>query len=617
MIMKRFCTLLILSLSLAFGQQGQFRAFEISTNYDATAEQVAQLMSREVNLKRDFSLIKDIEKESPVARYLMFHQSYDGTPLHHAGIKVCMDKEGTIRWGMDFLNRSVAVPSAKASWTVSEQAIRFRLLKQFSTLDVQLAKVWYVSDNALIPVWRAWTFSHGRDESYEVIIHAETGEELERSDRAVYHNHGNSKRVTQLKNRLVRPSSRQLFSTMTDTPGMGRVWIPNPITRSGVPYGTLLSDNSDTHNQAFEPFIDTVVLQDLTFENGVFKLEGPHVRILDLNPNFYPPASSQNGEFYYSRDQSQWEDVMVYYHVDTYQRYIQSLGFTNLWGDRPLQADPHGSGNNDNSFFIPDDNNSKIIFGDGGVDDAEDGDVILHEYGHALSYAASPNTNVGFERRGLDEGFGDYFTASFSYDVTGGGYGWGDVMNWDGHNPFWSGRQADNNDIYNSNVSDFYVYSELWASAMMDARQTLGGAIVDKLQFETLYGLSPNMAVPDAAKLVIAADWMYNNGVHEAALKTIFCGRRILTGTDCLVTSNEPDIAMFSWAGNADQGTLSVDWKDLQPREWNANIVDIQGRIIGKMSSQKPTLTGMSSGVYIVNMSIQGVPAGSKKQIVL
>ena len=81
-----------------------------------------------------------------------------------------------------------------------------------------------------------------------------------------------------------------------------------------------------------------------------------------------------------------------------------TLGFGALH-DFPIRVDPQGTPEDNSTFrFIGADKSSYIIFGRGGVDDAEDADVLVHEYGHALSNAASPSSNVGFERTALDEG---------------------------------------------------------------------------------------------------------------------------------------------------------------------------------------------------------------------
>ncbi|MFK7969619.1 MAG: hypothetical protein AB8F95_04590 [Bacteroidia bacterium] len=593
--MRQFFNLLLacfLLMSMGFAQV-QFKAPSISFPTDASYEQIALGLARDLGLPADFALKKELDKRSPINRYITFQQTYADKPLQEAGVKIALDEQGKVLWAMDFLKKGLNMPDANSRWTVSEQAIRMRLLKQFRTLDVQLEKVWYVDEQGVSPVWRAWTFSHSQAGSYEVIIHAQTGVELARTDRAMYHNH----------------------KTAADTSGKARVWSPNPITQSGQPYNSLFANNSDQHSAAFEPFIDTVVLQNITFENGVFKLEGPYVKIVDLRNNTIAPVTSSDGNFYFTRDQSGWEDVMVYYHIDTYQRYIQSLGFTNLWGDLPLQADPHGRGDDDNSSFTPDGDDSYLLFGEGGVDDAEDGDVILHEYGHGLAFAASPNTNSGRERSGLDEGFGDYFAASFSYDLNAGGYGWGDVMNWDGHNPFWDGRQADNTEKYRVGQRNIYITGALWASTMMEVRQTIGGQLTDRLQFEMLYGLTPNMLVPDAARLVIAADWRYNAGQNEGALRTIFCSRDILSGTDCLLTSNEELAKPQNWQAISSARNLIIDWK-LQPLAWHAEVSDIQGRIIGSLNREANSLNGLTPGFYVVNMKIDGKVVGAKKVVV-
>ena len=589
-----FLSVLLLSFGALHAQDVRFTPLDINIGGDADDAFIGHLLAREFGLNKHFTLQKAVERKSPAARYLTFDQIYDGKPLHYAGIKVCIDKQGKMLWAMNFLQNSIIIPSAKPNWKLTEQAVRFRLLRQFGTLDVQLARMYYVNpaDSKLTPVWRCWTFSHGQSESWEVLIHAETGVEIERSDRAAYHNHQTNE---------------------GDTTGRARIWSPNPVTASGSAYGTLFTDNNDIASAAFEPYIDTVVLEGLTYEGGIFKLEGPYVKIVDISANTAPPVTSTNGDFFFTRDSSGWEDVIVYYHVDAFQRYIQGLGFTNLWGEKPLNADPHGRGNNDNSSFIPNGDNSSIGFGEGGVDDAEDADVVIHEYGHALTYAGSPNTNSGTERRGLDEGYGDYFAALYSYDQNAGGYGWADIMNWDGHNPFWAGRYANKTDVYSSNMGSIYTIGELWASTMMEIRQQVGADTTDRLMFETVYGLTSSMSVADAARLVIAADWMYYGGQHEQLLRNVFCTRLILTGNECIVSSDDHDLITSSWAVITQSDQLLIQW-DQQPIHWEAQLFDNQGKYISSFS-QKTSTSGLASGVYLIKMIVDGKLVSAKKVV--
>ncbi len=75
---------------------------------------------------------------------------------------------------------------------------------------------------------------------------------------------------------------------------------------------------------------------------------------------------------------------MAYYWVTEAQKYIQCLGFGSPCG--PINMESQDVRINqwgiDNSFSW--DKKDVLRFGKGGVDDAEDAEVILHEYGHAM-----------------------------------------------------------------------------------------------------------------------------------------------------------------------------------------------------------------------------------------
>ena len=106
---------------------------------------------------------------------------------------------------------------------------------------------------------------------------------------------------------------------------------------------------------------------------------------------------------------------MAYYWITEAQKYIQSLGFgTGKYPpvNKQSQRVRINQWGQDNSFAT-DHPNDELRFGKGGVDDAEDAEVILHEYGHAIHF--SQNFSFASEEAGaISEGFGDYWAA----DVT-------------------------------------------------------------------------------------------------------------------------------------------------------------------------------------------------------
>ena len=123
------------------------------------------------------------------------------------------------------------------------------------------------------------------------------------------------------------------------------------------------------------------------------------------------PAYSPTNSFIYDRTQDEFEQVMAYYWITEAQKYIQSLGFGTRY--RAVNKEPQRVRINqwgaDNSFATT--HKDELRFGKGGVDDAEDAEVILHEYGHAIHFSQ----NFAFasvEAGAISEGFGDYWAVT-------------------------------------------------------------------------------------------------------------------------------------------------------------------------------------------------------------
>src|SRR4030095_6396693 len=157
--------------------------------------------------------------------------------------------------------------------------------------------------------------------------------------------------------------------------GTGQVFFPNPVASLG---DQSLTDQKDANYPALQPAYRTVTLTNL---DGSGYLRGDWANVLSETGD---AALSSTNTFIYTRDDDRFEQVMAYYWLTEAQKYIQSLGFGSTL--RPVNMESQDVRLNqlgyDNSFSW--DKKDYLRFGKGGVDDAEDAEVILHEYGHAI-----------------------------------------------------------------------------------------------------------------------------------------------------------------------------------------------------------------------------------------
>src|SRR5215510_12801323 len=157
--------------------------------------------------------------------------------------------------------------------------------------------------------------------------------------------------------------------------GTGQVFSPNPVASL---QDQSLTDQKDANYPALQPAYKTVTLTNL---DGSGYLHGDWATVRSETGD---PAFSSTNTFIYTRDDDRFEQVMAYYWITEAQKYIQSLGFGSTL--RPVNMESQDVRINqlgyDNSFSW--DKKDYMRFGKGGVDDAEDAEVILHEYGHAI-----------------------------------------------------------------------------------------------------------------------------------------------------------------------------------------------------------------------------------------
>lgn len=300
--------------------------------------------------------------------------------------------------------------------------------------------------------------------------------------------------------------------------GSGRVFIPNPVQDLG---DQTLTDQRDADYAALQPAYRIVTLTNL---DGRGILVGDWAEIVSETGN---PAYSPTNTFHYNRRQDEFEQVMAYYWVTESQKYIQSLGFgTTL---RPVNMEPQRLRINqwgaDNSFATT--HKDEIRLGKGGVDDAEDAEVILHEYGHAIHFSQN-FLFASVEAGAISEGFSDYWAVTVS-EVVRAQLGLPPspdpacVADWDSVSytvtvPHCL-RRVDTNKHYPEDLTGrIHQDGEIWSRALWDIRRALGNVVADRVILEGQFDF-PGTTMPDLARsTVAAANRLYGSGVGNIVL---------------------------------------------------------------------------------------------------
>jgi cysteine-rich repeat protein len=296
--------------------------------------------------------------------------------------------------------------------------------------------------------------------------------------------------------------------------GTGLVYDPSAVAATG---NTNLTDGNDQNSTALDNARVSVTLPRL---DGSGFLRGTFVDVRP--PQINQRASDANNTFNFQRADNRFEEVMAYFHVDRTQNRIQSLGFNDV--NNRVQIAIADFDNQDNSFYSPGD--KQIRFGQGGVDDAEDGDIIMHEYGHSIHDNQVPGWGGGDEGA-MGEGFGDYLAASFSDTLTNqisdvACVGDWDATSYDNRNPPCLRRVDEPKHFPEFFQGQVHADGEMWSSALFSARDELGADVMDTLLLESHFSLSTNETFEDAFLAIVAADNALFFGQHVAALKRHF-----------------------------------------------------------------------------------------------
>ncbi|MFN8286190.1 MAG: T9SS type A sorting domain-containing protein [Chitinophagales bacterium] len=495
---------------------------------------------------------------SPGGLHYSFTQTYNGIEVYQAEIKVNIDRNNIIRSVLD------------NSFDVSD---------------------WQISSN--IP-----------STSTVIAVDKETGEAFLAEKRI----ENFSKEALYVKGEKFYERS---LNSYADSMVTGNVFLPDPLTTAHQQYNNIDLDSNDKSTVFTTTQLRTVSFK-AGFNAGVFELRNPFVRIIDLDSPQVVPATSTTPSFLFNRSQSGFEDVNVFYHLNKVRDHADSLGFD--LANHEIWADPHG-GDNDNSYFAPAFSPPRIFYGIGGIDDAEDADVVTHEYGHFLSYNASPNSNIGIERTSLDEGFGDYIAAAYSkiYDSYKGEW----IFNWDGHNQYWNGRVVNSSKVYPTNInSNMYNNAEIWSAVLMEIHDAIGKPATDSLIYEAHYNYATNMKMDDAAYLLLDADSNLTGGVYHCLVYEKLMNRGLVpffANNPCGFSSiNEPEENPVRFMQNGSSFTII----NAVEQGFSFAVMSVNGSLVDQGKSNESILRyenkNLPTGIYIIRVVTPKATKGFK-----
>lgn len=425
----------------------------------------------------------------------------------------------------------------------------------------------------------------------------------------------------------------------------GRVFNPNPPKGSG---GTIPppTDCDSAGNEALlSGQYQTVTLLGRTPAQN--KLRGQYVDL--TGPGIvggYKPAgvaSEASGDFIYGCNDDRFEEVMVYHHLDATQRKIQALGFS---GPSSILAGPipaHAHYFNDcNAFYDP--VNRGVHFGDADscsfkADAAEDADVIVHEYGHAIQDDQVPAWGFGSasateEAAAIGEGFSDFLTGvMFGDSCLGEWFSFGGPCL----------RNMENTAVYPQDYNacrpappqpaEPHCAGLIWGGALWDLAQALGDTQQARdtaltLVLESQFLLDPQATFAEAAAAIRQADQLLFGGAYVNTIDSVFSARGIATlggvsdfpyaylrirhtfrgdlDVDLLVGStSSPTCSVSIWTPSVNDGTDDlVGYVDITPancgaflppsvaQPWFLRVRDVFSQDVGTLEEFEVVLAG-------------------------
>jgi hypothetical protein len=444
------------------------------------------------------------------AWHVIMQQHVHGRPVHRGYVTVHMSNKGEV-----YLIKNGAMPRKKfpkvaedpewADYRITEtQAVTQarRTLPNPSRLIwcLEAKPRWFPKGPRLIAAWRVRLERRRPREEWIVWVNGQNGRVLSKYDN------------------LARAI------------GYARVFDPSPVVTLGD-YKALVTPKGNPKHPPDKAY-SSVLLYGLK-PNG--RLEGKRVTTSPTRSNRRVQRRNFTFEFY--SHQKGFEEVMVYYHIDRAIRYLESLGYRKHRAifRKPVRVNVNGT-RQDNAWYSP--GKKLLTYGIGQIDEAEDGETILHELGHAIQDAIVPDFGQSPEAAAIGEGFGDYFAASFFAEKKPERYRT-TVITWDGlliglqeqHHPPGL-RRVDEQCMFDDfdERRDEHSNGKIWSATLWEIRRKLGRDITDRIVLDSHFQLDGFTTFKQAARAILDADQNLYGGAHHQIIRHVFGKRRLKLG---------------------------------------------------------------------------------------
>lgn len=478
---------------------------------------------KELQIKPEHSFSLRFVRKGLAGETLRFQQMINDVPVFQSEIVVNFDLDDKVAYSSNSYDKNVenitTVPTINDQQAI---AISNNELKFSGVVTFQEAKLYVY--NKVQPtklVYRVLTEVDNKPGDWEVFVDAKTSQIISVKDVAIYHHKNNKEKKGNQKKEV--KENKMPFAFVT---GTGMIFNPDPISQMGVTYAGSYVDNNDATNTQLDAARTSVTLPEISLTAGVYKLKSSYVEIKDFETPSKGLFTQATNVFNFNRNQDGFEAVNAFYHLDKSIRYVnETLGVVcrPSLNSGVFFFDPSGISGADNSYYLP--TTQRISFGEGGVDDAEDADVVWHELGHGIhDWLTGGSTPFGSADDGLGEGNGDYWAQSYSRSLGQWAFGniaYHSVFNWDG--PAWGSTRNTNFALtYPSGVlfQDNHVDGQIWSTVLMKIWDVIGRTKTDKAFLE---GLALTNSTTSQQSAAIA--------VRQAAINMNYTCADILTMT--------------------------------------------------------------------------------------